>query len=251
MNCSAKRGDRAMVLISHDPGYLRDHCNRFALLHGGKLSLFDDFDLAYDRFREVIGLSAPPAIDRTAAPDRAALVEVAQHRALGDERFRMAVREGDWSRDAGHWASRRNAIPPRSRSIPISGPIGCSSAMSPRKAAISHAPNSPIALPARWVSRRRCRRASSLRDRAGRRRSRPLADPSLSERRCGHPDAGPPRCGGAGVAALARCDARRRGGAGLLRRHGSCDCAGRRDDRRPSLPYAAGRGRRIDRPFAW
>lgn len=99
-----KRGDRAMVLISHDPGYLRDHCNRFALLHGGKLSLFDDFDLAYDRFREVIGLSAPPAIDRTAAPDRAALVEVAQHRALGDERFRMAVREGDWSRDAGRWA---------------------------------------------------------------------------------------------------------------------------------------------------
>jgi ABC-type polysaccharide/polyol phosphate transport system ATPase subunit len=98
-----KRGDRAMVLISHDPGYLRDHCNRFALLHGGHLALFDDFDEAYDRFREAIGLAGAPVIDRAAAPDRAALIEVAQHRALGDERFRMAVREGDWRRDARDW----------------------------------------------------------------------------------------------------------------------------------------------------
>lgn len=98
-----KRGDRAMVLISHDPGYLRDHCNRFALLHGGRLALFDDFDPAYDHFREAIGLAAPPAIDRAAAADRAALIEVAQHRALGDDRFRLLVREGDWRRDAGDW----------------------------------------------------------------------------------------------------------------------------------------------------
>lgn len=98
-----KRGDRAMVLISHDPGYLRDHCNRFALLHGGRLALFDDFDEAYDRFRETIGLAGAPAIDRAAVLDRAALIEVAQHRALGDERFRMLVREGDWRRDAGDW----------------------------------------------------------------------------------------------------------------------------------------------------
>lgn len=100
-----KRGDRAMVLISHDPGYLRDHCNRFALLHGGKLALFDDFDTAYDHFREAIGLIAAPEIDHAAAPDRSALIEVAQHRALGDERFRMAVREGDWRRDARDWAA--------------------------------------------------------------------------------------------------------------------------------------------------
>lgn len=99
-----KRGDRAMVLISHDPGYLRDHCNRFALLHGGKLALFDDFDLAYDQFREAIGLAAAPAADDAAAPDRAALIEVAQHRALADDRFRMAVREGDWRRDAKDWS---------------------------------------------------------------------------------------------------------------------------------------------------
>lgn len=99
-----KRGDRAMVLISHDPGYLRDHCNRFAVLHGGKLALFDDFDDAYDQFREGIGLVSAPRIDRAAAVDRAALIEVAQHRALGDERFRMLVREGDWCRDARDWS---------------------------------------------------------------------------------------------------------------------------------------------------
>jgi ABC-type polysaccharide/polyol phosphate transport system ATPase subunit len=100
-----KRGDRAMVLISHDPGYLRDHCNRFALLHGGRLALFDDFDEAYDRFREAIGLVAAPAIDRAAAVDRIALIEVAQHRALADDRFRLLVREGDWRRDARDWAA--------------------------------------------------------------------------------------------------------------------------------------------------
>jgi ABC-type polysaccharide/polyol phosphate transport system ATPase subunit len=100
-----KRGGRAMVLISHDPGYLRDHCNRFALLHGGKLALFDDFDEAYDRFREAIGLVAAPAIDRAAAVDRAALIEVAQHRALADDRFRLLVREGDWRRDARDWGT--------------------------------------------------------------------------------------------------------------------------------------------------
>jgi ABC-type polysaccharide/polyol phosphate transport system ATPase subunit len=100
-----KRGDRAMVLISHDPGYLRDHCNRFALLHGGKLALFDDFDDAYARFREAVGLVAAPAIDPAAAVDRTALIEVAQHRALGDERFRMLVREGDWRRDARDWTA--------------------------------------------------------------------------------------------------------------------------------------------------
>jgi ABC-type polysaccharide/polyol phosphate transport system ATPase subunit len=100
-----KRGDRAMVLISHDPGYLRDHCNRFALLHGGKLVLFDDFDEAYDRFREAIGLAAAPSIDRAAAVDRMALIEVAQHRALADDRFRILVLEGDWRRDARDWSA--------------------------------------------------------------------------------------------------------------------------------------------------
>lgn len=102
-----RRGDRAMVLISHDPGYLRDRCNRFALLHGGRLALFDEFDAAYSHFREAIGLAGAPAVDRSAVPDRASLIEMTQHRALGDERFRMLVREGDWRRDARDWAAAR------------------------------------------------------------------------------------------------------------------------------------------------
>ncbi len=100
-----KRGDRAMVLISHDAGYLRDHCNRFALLHEGRLTHFDDFDVAYGMFRERIGLMSRPVVDMAAATDRSALIEVSQHRALADDRFRMLVQEGDWKRDARDWAA--------------------------------------------------------------------------------------------------------------------------------------------------
>lgn len=99
-----KRGDRAMVLISHDAGYVRDHCNRFALLHQGKLALYDDFETAYGDFRERIGLIAAPVVDHSTTTDRGALIEVAQHRALQDERFTMLVREGDWLRDERRWA---------------------------------------------------------------------------------------------------------------------------------------------------
>lgn len=99
-----KRGDRAMVLISHDAGYVRDHCNRFALLHNGKLTLYDDFDVAYGEFRERIGLIAAPAVDHATTGNRGALIEVAQHRALQDDRFKMLVQEGDWLRDERRWA---------------------------------------------------------------------------------------------------------------------------------------------------
>lgn len=99
-----KRGDRAMVLISHDAGYVRDHCNRFALLHAGKLTLYDDFDVAYGEFRERIGLIPRPVADHVATASRSALIEVAQHRALQDDRFKMLVQEGDWMRDARRWA---------------------------------------------------------------------------------------------------------------------------------------------------
>jgi ABC-type polysaccharide/polyol phosphate transport system ATPase subunit len=186
-----KRGDRAMVLISHDPGYLRDHCNRFALLHGGRLALFDDFDEAYDRFREAIGLVAAPAIDTAAAIDRAALIEVAQHRALGDDRFRLLVREGDWRRDARDWAAAEEryaaalALHPYQRSYWVQ---------------LAH-----VAKERGGIALRRRRRASPLRCRAKRRRSRGLADSSLSQG--GRGDAGPrpSRCRCACLAALARC----------------------------------------------
>ncbi|MFC0684979.1 ABC transporter ATP-binding protein [Novosphingobium clariflavum] len=104
-----KRGDRAMVIISHDAAYVRDHCNRFAVLHKGKLAHYDDFDEAYEDFREHIGLSnrkvsVPALPGHGIAPGRSALIEVSQHRALQDDRFRALVMEGDWRRDARAWA---------------------------------------------------------------------------------------------------------------------------------------------------
>lgn len=55
-----KRADRAMIIISHDAAYVRDHCNRFAVLHDAKLELYDDFELAYGDFKELIGWKPPP-----------------------------------------------------------------------------------------------------------------------------------------------------------------------------------------------
>lgn len=43
-----KRGDRAMLIISHDINYVRKHCQRFAVLNDGHLTFYDDFEQAYD-----------------------------------------------------------------------------------------------------------------------------------------------------------------------------------------------------------
>lgn len=42
-----KRADRAMLIISHDTEYIRQHCNRFAVLHDGNMEFYPDFDQAY------------------------------------------------------------------------------------------------------------------------------------------------------------------------------------------------------------
>ena len=42
-----KRKDRAMIIVSHDPGYVRAHCDRAAVLVQGKLSTFDHVDDAF------------------------------------------------------------------------------------------------------------------------------------------------------------------------------------------------------------
>lgn len=55
-----KRGGRAMIIISHDAAYIRDHCTRWAVLHDGKLVQYDDFELAYADFKELIGWKPPP-----------------------------------------------------------------------------------------------------------------------------------------------------------------------------------------------
>lgn len=42
-----RRGDRAMLIISHDTNYIRNHCSIFSVLHEGRMQFFTDFDQAY------------------------------------------------------------------------------------------------------------------------------------------------------------------------------------------------------------
>ena len=103
------RADRAMVIISHDAGYVRDHCTRFAVLHDGHLTQYDDFDHAYDIFKLSIGLSTPAPKPDHVAPDRTRLIEATQTHAVRNQRFHLLVQQGDWRRDARDWAAAEAA----------------------------------------------------------------------------------------------------------------------------------------------
>lgn len=97
-----RRADRAMIIISHDLTYLRDHCTRFALLHDGRLEEMVNFDEAHDEFRRLICARAPQT--STGVPfDRTRLIETTQIRAITDEHFSMLVQAGDLHRDARRW----------------------------------------------------------------------------------------------------------------------------------------------------
>lgn len=43
-----KRSDRALIIVSHDPHYLRHHCDRACVLHQGHLSQFATIDEALE-----------------------------------------------------------------------------------------------------------------------------------------------------------------------------------------------------------
>jgi capsular polysaccharide transport system ATP-binding protein len=47
-----KRRDRALVLVSHEPHVIREHCDRAGVLHQGRLHRFDTVDAAYDFYLE-------------------------------------------------------------------------------------------------------------------------------------------------------------------------------------------------------
>ena len=42
-----KRADRAMICVSHNGAFMREHCSRAAVLSDGYLTLFDDIEEAY------------------------------------------------------------------------------------------------------------------------------------------------------------------------------------------------------------
>ncbi|MCA8154893.1 ABC transporter ATP-binding protein [Burkholderia contaminans] len=47
-----KRGDRALIIVSHDGGYIREYCDRASVLVKGKLHSFDNVNDAYHFYQE-------------------------------------------------------------------------------------------------------------------------------------------------------------------------------------------------------
>ena len=47
-----KRKDRAMIIVSHDPGYVREHCDHAAVLVKGKLTAFPQVDDAFAFYQD-------------------------------------------------------------------------------------------------------------------------------------------------------------------------------------------------------
>ena len=50
-----KRADRALVIVSHDAGYVRAHCDRAAVLVNGHLHNFDTTEEAFEYYSASIG----------------------------------------------------------------------------------------------------------------------------------------------------------------------------------------------------
>jgi capsular polysaccharide transport system ATP-binding protein len=49
-----RRKDRAMVIVSHDPGYIREHCDSAAVLSNGELTSYDNVDDAYHAYNAIM-----------------------------------------------------------------------------------------------------------------------------------------------------------------------------------------------------
>lgn len=47
-----KRSDRAMIIVSHNPDFIRSHCNKAVVLDKGQLMEFETIDLAYDFYMD-------------------------------------------------------------------------------------------------------------------------------------------------------------------------------------------------------
>ena len=53
-----KRGERAMIIVSHHAGYIREHCTRAAVLNDGALYHFDGLDDAFAFYHQERALAA-------------------------------------------------------------------------------------------------------------------------------------------------------------------------------------------------
>lgn len=54
----AKRGDRAMIIVSHSAEYIREHCTRAAVLSGGELHHAESLDEAFALYDRETALAA-------------------------------------------------------------------------------------------------------------------------------------------------------------------------------------------------
>ena len=47
-----RRGDRAMIIVSHEAHNIREHCTRACVLNGGRLTEYPDLDAAYAAYSQ-------------------------------------------------------------------------------------------------------------------------------------------------------------------------------------------------------
>ncbi len=48
-----KRINRALIIVSHDMGFIREHCDSGALIHNSRFRMFGDIDEAVDAYRSL------------------------------------------------------------------------------------------------------------------------------------------------------------------------------------------------------
>lgn len=63
-----RRGDRAMVIVSHDPHIILEHCSRACVLDAGKLHAFSDVPSAYAFYHDIGKQPAPLPRPRAGKP---------------------------------------------------------------------------------------------------------------------------------------------------------------------------------------
>lgn len=86
-----RRGDRAMIIISHSFRYLREHCNRFVILEDGHLTEYADFPAARMAYKSLNKRAAKFDAKRQRALDK---VEQKQHLAQNKRALKeRALRE--------------------------------------------------------------------------------------------------------------------------------------------------------------
>lgn len=51
-----ERSDRALIIVSHDPGYIREHCNKACVLVDGTLKYFEDVEEALTFHNMIMGI---------------------------------------------------------------------------------------------------------------------------------------------------------------------------------------------------